>query len=569
MNGQHLKGGLNIAGKLWGQTNGLKPSQTKRLSRLYQRRFPNEGGYSKEQARELAELSTDVGCQIGLLINRQERPSMVIIGEPDRIVIPELGRFSQFSERLRGLRLIHTHIGSTGLNQEDLMDLVFLRLDAISVLNIDQKGSPKTFQWAHLLPPNPDNNAYHISPLIDWDKPTVNFYQLIVSLEAELNKKSASIQSFKEQERALLISVSTESKKVQQKSLAELSDLINTAGLANAGTLIQRVTKVNPNYIMGKGKLAELEVKSLQTGASALVFDCELTPTQMRNLAQITERKVLDRTQVILDIFAQHATSRAGKLQVELAQLDYTLPRLVGKNRALSRLAGGIGGRGPGETKLELDRRRIRERRTKIKKELDKIRQQRGATRRQRDKIGLPVVALVGYTNAGKSSLLNSLTHSQVHTADNLFATLDPTSRRLRFPKDREVILTDTVGFIRYLPENLKEAFMATLEELNAANVLVHVIDANHHEMEKHIQAVDGILQDMGLDNIPRILALNKWDLLSLFDQQSLQHLYPNAAYISALKKSSLDRLSQKIVEKLPAQEMNWSGVNEHAIQIS
>ncbi len=510
-------------------------------------------------------MSADIGCQIGLLINRQERPSMVIIGEPDRIVIPELGRFSQFSERLRGLRLIHTHIGTSGLNQEDLMDLVFLRLDAISVLNIDPKGTPKTFQWAHLLPPNPDNESYHISPLVDWDKPTVNFYQLIESLESEFSKKSEATRAFEDQERALLISVGTESKKVQHKSLAELTDLINTAGLENAGTLVQRVTKVNPNYILGKGKLAELEVKSLQTGASALVFDCELTPTQMRNLAQITERKVLDRTQVILDIFAQHATSRAGKLQVELAQLDYTLPRLVGKNRALSRLAGGIGGRGPGETKLELDRRRIRERRTKIKKELDKIRQQRGATRRQRNKIGLPVIALVGYTNAGKSSLLNSLTHSRIHTADNLFATLDPTSRRLRFPEDREVILTDTVGFIRYLPENLKEAFMATLEELNSADVLIHVIDASHQEMEKHIQAVDGILQDMGLDTIPRILALNKWDLLSSFDQQALQNLYPEAVYISALKKSSLDRLSRMIIEKLPAQDMNWSKDDRYA----
>jgi GTP-binding protein HflX len=544
----------------------LKPSQTKALLRLYRRRYPNDGGYSKEQAWELAELSASIGCQIGLLINRQERPSMVIIGESDRIMIPELGRFSQFSGRLRGLRLLHTHIGTSGLNQEDLMDLVFLRLDAISVLNIDFQGRPHSFQWAHLMPPNPENIAYHISPLIDWDRSTVNFSQLIESLEAELNKKSKTTLPSEQREKALLISVSTESKKLQQTSLAELTDLINTAGLEKSGTLIQRVAKINPNYILGKGKLAELEVKALQTGASVLVFDCELTPSQMRNLAQITERKVLDRTQVILDIFAQHATSRAGKLQVELAQLDYTQPRLVGKNRALSRLTGGIGGRGPGETKLELDRRRIRERRTKIKKELEKIRQQRDATRRQRNKIGLPVVALVGYTNAGKSTLLNILTHSQVHTADKLFATLDPTSRRLRFPEDREVILTDTVGFIRYLPENLKEAFMATLEELHAADVLVHVIDSSHKELEKHIQAVDGILQDMGLNVLPKILAMNKWDLLLPEEREMLQYTYPESVCFSALQKKNLDKLILKIIEKLPAQEMNDPHAHEYAI---
>jgi GTP-binding protein HflX len=273
----------------------------------------------------------------------------------------------------------------------------------------------------------------------------------------------------------------------------------------------------------------------------------------MRNLAQITERKVVDRTQVILDIFSQHATSKAGKMQVEMAQLDYTLPRLVGKNRALSRLAGGIGGRGPGETKLELDRRKIKDRRTKINKELSKIRKHREFTRLRRSHAGLPIVALVGYTNAGKSTLLNTLTHSSVHTANKLFATLDPTSRRLRFPEDREIILTDTVGFIRSLPENLKEAFLATLEELHAADILLQVADASHPEVEDQILAVQTILEEMGLQHIPRILALNKWDLVDGSQRPLLANRYPEAVSISATQRDTLEPLIASTLQKLPA----------------
>lgn len=478
----------------------------------------------------------------------------MIAGEPDKVTIPELGRQRQSQDRLRGLRFIHTHLNSPGLSQEDLMDLVFLRLDCISILNIDHFARPETFQWAHLLPPNPQNHLYQISPVFDWDKVDIDFSAQIEALEKEFIHASSSFLPTSKSEKSLLISVGTEPKQIQLKSLSELSDLVNTAGLEVTDLLVQRVNKINPNHLLGKGKLAELEVMALQKGATILVFDCELTPAQMRNLSNITERKILDRTQIILDIFAQHATSKAGKLQVELAQLDYTFPRLVGKNRALSRLAGGIGGRGPGETKLELDRRKIRERRNKIKKELTKIRKQRGATRSRRNKAGLPIVALVGYTNAGKSTLLNTLTNSVVNTANKLFATLDPTSRRLRCATNKDLILTDTVGFIRYLPENLKEAFMATLEELDSAQILLQVADASHPEVEQQVQAVDAIIQEIGFDQIPKILALNKWDLLEEEQKIIIKNIFPSGIPISAIKRDTLGQLILEISNKLPAQ---------------
>jgi GTP-binding protein HflX len=543
-----------------GHTSGLKPSHLKLLQRIFRRRYPSQGGYSSEQAHELAGLSEMTGRQLGLLIDRQGRPSMLLVGDRDQIVIPDLGRQRQSEGRLRGLRLLHTHFGTAGLSQDDLMDLVFLRLDSIAALTVNDHGQPDQLQWAQILPPNPQQKLYQVSPVQPWDRVTTDFTAQAEALESELHKHFAPGRNSTSLERALLISVSTAPKGIQETSLQELADLVHTAGLETVGRLVQRVNAVNPKHILGRGKLAELEVQALQSGAGVLVFDRELAPAQMRNLAELTERKILDRTQVILDIFAQHATSRAGKLQVELAQLDYTLPRLVGRNKALSRLAGGIGGRGPGETKLELDRRRIKDRRTKINKELAKVRDRRGATRNRRDKAGLPIVALVGYTNAGKSTLLNTLTSSRVLTADKLFATLDPVTRRLRFPQDREVILTDTVGFIRSLPASLREAFLATLEELDAADVLVQVADARHPELNQHVEAVQTLLRELGLHGIPRLLVLNKWDLVDFAQRMTLTNRYPDALPVSAQGRYGLRELMQRIGSKLPATEAGSHG---------
>ncbi|QGY40629.1 GTPase HflX [Pseudodesulfovibrio cashew] len=528
----------------------MKPNQIKRLSRLYQRQFPADGNYTNEQARELAELSTDTGRQLALLVDRQGKVAMVLVGDNRAIYIPELPRARMSSGRLRGLRLLHTHLNDEQLSQEDLMDMVFLRLDSVTVLTVAD-GFPQAAQTAHLLPPNPDDRSYEIFDPVRWDRMELDLGQMVEALEDEFSRQADGQGLESDENRALLVSVDNTPRPVQELSLEELGELADTAGLTAAGTMIQRVRKHNPKFIMGKGKLAELEVKALQANASVILFDQELSPTQSRNLAEVTERKILDRTQLILDIFAQHATSASGKLQVEMAQLKYTLPRLVGKNRAMSRLMGGIGGRGPGETKLEIDRRRANDRLTRLKKELEQVRKRRTQTRERRAKAGLPIVSLVGYTNAGKSTLLNTLTQSKVLAEDKLFATLDPTSRRIRFPQEREVVLTDTVGFIRRLPPDLKEAFRATLEELESADLLVLVCDASHPEVEEQVAAVRTILAEMDLDEIPSILVLNKWDKLDQEARETMRNVFPEGISASAVDRASLEPVVEAILKRV------------------
>ncbi len=521
------------------------------MSRLYQRQFPANGNYALDQARELAELSAETGRQLALLIDRQGKVAMVLVGDNRAIYIPELPRSRMATGRLRGLRLLHTHLGEEALSQEDLMDMVFLRLDSVTVLNV-AGGFPVTAQTAHLLPPNPEERSYEVFSPVRWDRMELDLGTIVQALEDEFGRQANGKELESAENRALLVSVDVTPKPVQERSLEELAELADTAGLTAAGTLIQRVRQVNPRFIMGKGKLAELEVRALQANASVILFDQELSPTQSRNLAEITERKILDRTQLILDIFAQHATSRSGKLQVEMAQLKYALPRLVGKNRAMSRLMGGIGGRGPGETKLEIDRRRANDRLTRLKKELDAVRKRRTQTRERRAKAGLPIVSLVGYTNAGKSTLLNTLTRSEVLAEDKLFATLDPTSRRIRFPREREVVLTDTVGFIRRLPPDLKEAFRATLEELESADLLILVCDASHPEVEEQVMAVRTILSEMELDTIPSLLALNKWDRLDAEARETLRNIFPEGISAVAVNRESLEPLVETVLDRLP-----------------
>ncbi|WP_245560829.1 GTPase HflX [Desulfovibrio aminophilus] len=489
---------------------------------------------------------------MALLIDRQGYPLMVLVGDPGGILIPELPRLRLGAGRLRGLRLLHTHLSGETLSQEDLMDMVFLRLDSVGALTVSDAGEPERFQWAHLLPPNPEGKSHDVAQPARWDRVEgLDLGAQVAALEEELARLDTAREAGGG-ERALLVSVAAAPRPVQERSLEELAELARTAGLAPVGTVVQRVSVLNSKFILGKGKLADLEVRALQTGAAVILFEQDLSPSQLRNLADLTERRVLDRTQLILDIFAQHATSRAGKLQVEMAQLKYALPRLVGKNRAMSRLVGGIGGRGPGETKLEIDRRRARDRIARLKKELEDVRRQRGQTRERRAKAGLPVVSLVGYTNAGKSTLLNTLTQSGVLAENRLFATLDPTSRRIRFPRDREVVLTDTVGFIRRLPPDLREAFRATLEELESADVLVHVADASHAEVEEQIEAVESILRELELDEAPRILALNKWDLLDEEARETARRLHPQGIPLSALERPGLEPLVQAILNLIP-----------------
>lgn len=535
----------------------------KALNRLGQRRYPVVGGYSPEQAHELAALSRLISRQIGLVIDRQGRVSMVIVGDTSSIMIPQLPHARTGAGRLRGLRLVHTHLSPDGLSREDLMDLLFLRLDSISVLTVDEWGQPMQFQNAHLMPPEPgkEDSGYATGELMPWDRVEIDFTEQAEHLEQEFGRvvdDAVSTESDANAVRAVLVSVALDPRPVQERHLAELAELARTAGVNVTGTMIQRVSTIHPRHILGRAKLAELEVLALQGQASLIIFDGELSPAQLNSLSELTERKVMDRTQLILDIFAKHAVTKAGKLQVEMAQLQYSLPRLSGRDRSLDRLAGGIfGNKGRGETKLELDRRRIRERITRIRKDLDELRRQRFHTRARRVRQGLPLAALVGYTNAGKSTLLNTLTKAEVLSENKLFATLDPTTRRLRFPKERELVLADTVGFIRSLPKELTEAFRATLEELEAADLLIHVVDASHPERDQQIESVERILGEMELQNVPRVTLMNKWDNVPAGERVNLLLDRPEAIPVSALTGAGLEKATA-VIERMMFDEGVW-----------
>lgn len=539
-----------------GNLQGLKPSQLDSLGRLYKRRFSGEQIYSLEQARELSLLSRALNRQIGLLLDRSGKVQLVLAGTATSIYIPELPWLA--SGRLRGWRLLHTHLTPDGLSREDLMDMLFLRLDSAQALLVNPAGEPMQWQGAWINPGQPpesllavancrEEHSCLLTPLRPWHDCACDLAGLARDIEVRLGSNPAADAPG----RAVLVSVSTETPAVQDRNLKELAELARSAGLEPAATLIQRVTRPDPRLIPGRGKLAELEVLALNANADMLVFDGELTPGQLHNLADITERKVIDRTQLILDIFAQSARTREGRLQVELAQLAYAQPRLSGQHKAMDRLMGGIGGRGPGENRLETDRRKIRERMSQLRRELEKLKRQRSLARKKREASRVPVAALVGYTNAGKSTLLNTLTRSEVRAEDRLFATLDPVTRRLRFPRDRELTLSDTVGFIRNLPRELAKAFAATLEELARADLLIHVADASHPDLDQQIRSVETILEELHLGEMRRILVLNKCDRIGAGEKENLIAAFPDAILVSALENSGLVELLERLEQEL------------------
>jgi GTP-binding protein HflX len=500
--------------KIHGQIGGLKANQVRRLNNLYRRRTPPAFVVSPELSKAIALLSFEIRRQIGLLIDRQGWITHVVVGNYQEIVIPDIEKYRSGGGRLKGLRCVHTHLQHETLTQDDLMDLALLKLDLMAAVTIDKEGRPEYVHAAHLLPEGVDGESWQIlPPLRPWD-PDIDCQALIRSLESEFARKIQSQKVKKKWERALLISVTTAPKHTAEDSMMELRELAESSNIAVMDAVIQHRKKIDPRFLVGEGKISELVIRALQRGADLLIFDQELNPSQVRSITDLTDMKVIDRTQLILDIFAQRARSREGKIQVELAQLKYLLPRLVGKGTAMSRLTGGIGGRGPGETKLEVDRRRVRDRIAHLEKSLRGIQKQRGQRRARRNKKGLPVISIVGYTNAGKSTLLNTLTKSSVLAEKRLFATLDPSSKRKKFPKDVEVIITDTVGFIRELPKELITAFRATLEELSDADLLLHVIDISNPRYEEQIESVERILEGLELDRIAMLRVLNKQDLV-------------------------------------------------------
>ncbi len=420
----------------------------------------------------------------------------------------------------------------------------------MGAIGVQPDGLPSFVYLAHLLPKNLENKNWLLLDPVHPSQLELDFEQLIRSLEEEFARVQGVRELGDNRERAILVSVTSGSKFEAEDSLAELKELARSSGILVLDSVLQHRPKPDPKFLMGKGKLQELVLKALQLGADLLVFDQELTPAQVRTLADFTDLKIIDRAQLILDIFAQRAHSRVGKVQVELAQLKYMLPRLSTRDDALSRLTGGIGGRGPGETKLEVDRRRVKDRIHRLENELKHLAKGREQCRSRRLKKELPIVSIVGYTNAGKSTLLNALTHSQVYVEDQLFATLDPTSRRLRFPRDLEVIITDTVGFIRDLPKDLMEAFRSTLDELEDADLLLHVVDVSNPRFEEQIQAVNKILYELGLHTKPTLIVFNKEDKVDPKLVENVCRLY-QAVSISALQPDTLFKLTQRMEKEL------------------
>jgi len=500
--------------RLYGNIHGLGASQLRRIEHLYRRRVPPENILTHELARNLTEISAEINRQIGLLLTRRGEVALVVVGSDRQIVLPPLDRFRSSSARFKGLRLLHTHLNGEDLTDDDLTDLALLRLDLVCAVEVLPDGLPGLAYTAHLLPENQDGRYWEILPPQRPSEMETDFLSFIQGLESEFAKKQ-QMRKIDAIDKAILIRVETDPRSDAEGSIAELKELARSCGVEVFGSLIQHRHATDPKYVLGKGKLSDLVIGALQKGANLLIFDHELSAAQIRSITEFTEMKVIDRTQLILDIFAQRAMSREGKIQVELAQLRYLLPRLTGKGTAMSRLAGGIGGRGPGETKLEIDRRRVRERIHRLEKLLKEIGKGRDRRRTRRERTGIPVISIVGYTNAGKSTLLNALTRSRVLTEDKLFATLDPKSARLRFPREREALVTDTVGFIRNLPPELFSAFRATLDELQDAHILLHVIDAGSPDFEERIRAVEHILEELGVAEKPQIRVLNKEDLIA------------------------------------------------------
>ncbi len=553
-----------------GNTHGLKASQIKALERIGRRRVSQTQVVSAELANFMCQISAEIGRQVGVLINRRGAIEHVMVGDAGKIMLPDVGRLRGAAGRFRGLRLVHTHLRGESLTHDDLTDLTLLRLDVVAAIAVNRtmeagpdepKAQAGPLYIGHLLPDNPEGKLWEEMAPESVYAPATDFAELMVALEAEFNRSAAVARPQMGPEmgldRALLVHVALGRLNDSDARIAELCELCRTAGVDVLDVVTQRRQVADAKYLLGRGKVEQMLLRAMQLGAETVIFDQDLTPGQARAIANFSELKIIDRTMLILDIFAQHAASRDGKMQVELAQLKYALPRLAEKNTMMSRLSGGIGGRGPGETKLEINRRRARERIRLLEGKLKEMAKNRRQRRKRRGKRKVPIVAIVGYTNAGKSTLLNALTQGDARAENLLFATLDPISRRLRFPREREVVLTDTVGFIRDLPADLRAAFRSTLEELEDADLLLHVVDAGDLDYKQHIAAVVQILNELGLSKTPRLMVFNKADRLGHDDrgllERSIAHEQSDerAYIISALDRSTFTNLLGAVEREL------------------
>jgi GTP-binding protein HflX len=556
--------------ELHGNTTGLSPSAIKALERVYRRRVPMDRIATPELVRSLVDASRETKRQVGALVHRSGSVDSVIVGHATGLMLPDVGRLRAAEGRFRALRLVHTHLFDEPLTRDDIVDLTRLRLDLVAAILLGPDGEPRRMTWAYNVPPREAGaTPYEVVGPQPYGHPQPDFGALVASLEAEFAKRSRARRVKAKDGLAILIHVGDKRRRgalAQAKSrLDELAALAETAGVEVADRVIQLRDGLDPKFLLGQGKLADVVMRAIDLDAETLIFDADLSPAQAHGIASRTDLRVIDRTQLILDIFAQRAESRDGKLQVELAQLKYALPRLGLKDDALSRLTGGIGGRGPGETKLELGRRRARERVNRLERALEEIEKQRAVRAKRRSESDTPRVAIVGYTNAGKSTILNALTDAGVVAEDKLFATLDPRSRLVVLPTGERMILSDTVGLIRDMPAGLFAAFRATFEEVAGADVLLEVVDASDPESGEHLASTEKVLADLGLLDRPRLRVFNKADRLSDLEREVLVER-GEGVLASAITKGGMDaavaRLSELVrtCARASTLEEPWNG---------
>lgn len=513
---------------------------------------------TQEFATQMTFISEEIHRVVAVLVDRAGKVLHVMVGDDSRVYLPDIGRQRAGQGRFRGIRLIRTYLKGDGksveLTRDDLTDLSKLQLDLVVSIAVGAGGYPGKVAYAHLVPENREGKIWEIETAVNPSAIELSFGYFIAELESEFQRKAAEVVTTGGHP-AMLVYVATPEGRREETELEEMLELCRTAGVEIVETVVQRRTRMHPKYAVGKGKIEEVTLRALQKDVDLIVFGQDLTPGQLRGITNETDLKVIDRTQLILDIFAQRARSRDGKIQVELAQLKYSLPRLHQKSTGMSRLTGGIGGRGPGETKLEINRRRARDRIRNLEKDIEELSKQRGVRRARRQHHQLPTVSIVGYTNAGKSTLINQLTCSEVLSEDKLFATLQPTSRRLRFPDDREIIFTDTVGFIHDLPQDLVAAFKATLEELDEADILIHLVDLADENYVEKIDAVNRILTEIDLGDKEQVLVFNKIDLLEDVREGEAAARSYDAISISAFQPETMEPLVEELVARLFRQQ--------------
>ena len=566
---------------IFGNLQGLKHSQQKQLQRLYHQRIPADSFTTPEFAQRLAAISTEINQPVCAYLNRRGQVIRVGVGTTRKTQIPltELPRYG--AERLSGIRCIATQLKPENPSDGALTAMALQRLDALIVLNVTGTGFQrrgggatgyvKETYLAHLAPQDArtlitsqtsgleetdySSPSWSISPAMSLDALSKqDFLDLVEGLEEEFRREFVGREVDSDRDRVVIVGVVTQKETTQQfqDTLVELGRLVDTAGGEVLQMMRQKRTRIHPQTVVGEGKVQEIALSVQTLGANLVVFDRDLSPAQVRNLEAQIGVRVVDRTEVILDIFAQRARSGAGKLQVELAQLEYMLPRLTGRGQAMSRLGGGIGTRGPGETKLETERRAISRRISRLQKEVNQLQAHRERLRQRRQHQEIPTIAIVGYTNAGKSTLLNALTNADVYIADQLFATLDPTTRRLVVPhavtqEAQEILVTDTVGFIHELPESLMDAFRATLEEVTEADGLVHLVDLSHSAWLSHIRSVRDILGQMPVTPGPGLVVFNKIDQANSETLALAREEYPMAVFISADQRLGLETLRERL----------------------